>query len=400
MIRHKIKRVTVSIVTTLFLSLIIGMMYLKYNQTRLETQKKLPQKWHLNGFSNAGLSNDTQTILKNNGQYELFYLVDSGKGLQSTKQRTRWSKSISSDLVNFQLKDDVNIKPVSNHESVATGSIVKDVEDIAGYGKNTLLAYATKYIDGNQWTYMWYSNDRGKRWKIANKGQPVAKPYKIGKAFRDPNVFYDSEQQQFVMTMAEADDDDHMKIGFYTSKNGISWKYTDSYYSPRNLGTLEVPEIHQVYQKNTGKKEWVLFFGANGFADDYQQSSGTYYVVGKLENGRFQSSSSPQRVDFGTDYYAAHHYQETASELLGFGWMGNWDYINAVSNDITYKGNYSAFRKIFLDSENRLKTSKVMTENIFDTKKKAPLLRNIIKRRWKSIRLLIKSIQLFTETKL
>lgn len=46
------------------------------------TQQQLPQKWHLNGLSKNGLSNDTQTILKNGQKYELFYLVDTGKGLE------------------------------------------------------------------------------------------------------------------------------------------------------------------------------------------------------------------------------------------------------------------------------------------------------------------------------
>ena len=55
--------------------------------------------------------------------------------------------------------------------------------------------------------------------------------------------------------------------------------------------------------------------------------------------------------------------------------MGNWDYINSVSDDIKYKGNYSAFRKMFLSSDNKLKTSKIITNGLFDTKKKTALVR-------------------------
>jgi levanbiose-producing levanase len=326
----------------------IGWLICLKNNSKNMTQQQLPQKWHLNGLSKNGLSNDTQTILKNGQKYELFYLVDTGKGLEANQQRTRWARSVSSDLTTFKVADNTDIKPVSQQESVATGSIVKDTDNLSGHGKNSLLAYATKYINGNQWTYMWYSTNQGENWHVAHNGKPVAKPYKEGKDFRDPHVIYDSDAKQFVMTVAEADDNNHMKIGFYISKNGTTWQYTDSFYSPRDLGTLEVPEIHQIYQKNNNQKQWILFFGANGFADDFQKSTGSYYVVGQLKNGQFEAETDPERVDFGTDYYAAHNYQENNEQLLGFGWMGNWDYINRV-------------------------TSKIITNGLFDTKKKTAL---------------------------
>lgn len=372
--RHRMRKV-LSIIMAGIVLFSIGWLICLKNNSKNMTQQQLPQKWHLNGLSKNGLSNDTQTILKNGQKYELFYLVDTGKGLEANQQRTRWARSVSSDLTTFKVADNTDIKPVSQQESVATGSIVKDTDNLSGHGKNSLLAYATKYINGNQWTYMWYSTNQGENWHVAHNGKPVAKPYKEGKDFRDPHVIYDSDAKQFVMTVAEADDNNHMKIGFYISKNGTTWQYTDSFYSPRDLGTLEVPEIHQIYQKNNNQKQWILFFGANGFADDFQKSTGSYYVVGQLKNGQFEAETDPERVDFGTDYYAAHNYQENNEQLLGFGWMGNWDYINRVSDDIKYKGNYSAFRKMFLSSDNKLKTSKIITNGLFDTKKKTALVR-------------------------
>lgn len=346
-----------------------GLIFVNIKKSENSNPENLPQNWHLNGLSKNGLSNDTQSILKIDGKYELFYLVDTGKGLKSNQKRTRWTRAISSDLTTFKTVDNVDIQPNSLKESVATGSIVKDEDNRAGYGENSLLAYATKYIKGNQWIYMWYSVDRGEKWYVANNGKPVAKPYKKGKDFRDPNVIYDPDSRKLIMTVAEMDDSEHSKIGFYTSEDGIKWKYTDSFYSPRDLGVMEVPEVQQIYKKDTHQKKWILFFSANGFADDFQKSTGSYYVVGQLKNGYFKTESNPERVDYGTDYYAAHNYKENNRQLLGLGWMGNWNYITHISDNIKYKGNYSAFRKFFLSSGNKIKTSSVITNGVFKTRK-------------------------------
>lgn len=141
--RHRVRKV-LSIIMAGIVLFSIGWLICLKNNSKNMTQQQLPQKWHLNGLSKNGLSNDTQTILKNGQKYELFYLVDTGKGLEANQQRTRWARSVSSDLTTFKVADNTDIKPVSQQESVATGSIVKDTDNLSGHGKNSLLAYATK----------------------------------------------------------------------------------------------------------------------------------------------------------------------------------------------------------------------------------------------------------------
>ncbi|WP_223319246.1 hypothetical protein [Leuconostoc mesenteroides] len=86
--RHRVRKV-LSIIMAGIVLFSIGWLICLKNNSKNMTQQQLPQKWHLNGLSKNGLSNDTQTILKNGQKYELFYLVDTGKGLEANQQRTR-----------------------------------------------------------------------------------------------------------------------------------------------------------------------------------------------------------------------------------------------------------------------------------------------------------------------
>ncbi len=67
--RHRMRKV-LSIIMAGIVLFSIGWRICLKNNSKNMTQQQLPQKWHLNGLSKNGLSNDTQTILKNGQKYE------------------------------------------------------------------------------------------------------------------------------------------------------------------------------------------------------------------------------------------------------------------------------------------------------------------------------------------
>lgn len=119
----------------------------------------------------------------------------------------------------------------------------------------------------------------------------------------------------------------------------------------------------------------VLFFGTK--ATQAGQTTGTYYVVGHLnDGGLFVPETDAKRMDQGTDYYGANFngsdgLTQANDSLITMGWVGNWNYTNSgikvnqsgLLPNSPRLGTYTLARKIVLKNDLTISSSPV-TENL------------------------------------
>lgn len=166
------------------------------------------------------------------------------------------------------------------------------------------------------------------------------------------------------------------KFGVFSSTNGLNWNHVGDVNATQfakgmTFDNSDVPAECPVLRNmtdNQGKPHIVLFYGGKNNAA--HQTTGTYYVVGHLDNnGLFVADHNAQRLDLGSDFYAANFdgsddLGTANASIISLGWIGNWGYtgsgVYANENNHTYPadkgqlsqrlGSYSLPRKLTLNS--------------------------------------------------
>lgn len=269
----------------------------------------VPDKW----------MNDPQRPLYFDGKYHYYYLYnrDYPKG-----NGTEWRLTTSKDLVHWK-DDGIAIPKYTNKNGdIWTGSVVRDTENTAGFGKNALVAIVTQPpAHRDQEQFLWYSIDNGKTFKQDNEKSVLPNPGV--KDFRDPKVIWDGVRHKWVLLLAEGS-----KIGFYESENLKEWHYTDGFMT-HDIGIVECPDLFQL-RAGDGTVKWVLGASANGKAAGLPN---TYaYWTGDFDGEKFIADHDlPQWLDYGFDWYAGVTFENAEASLdsrYAIAWMNNWDYPN------------------------------------------------------------------------
>lgn len=279
-----------------------------------------------------GFMNDIQSIFKgNDGYYHIYYL--SNNRFKNSNDGTEWFHVKTKDFKHYE---DVGIaipKFQNGWEAMATGSVVKnDSGFYKDLPKTAIVAYFTSYTPQGQNQYVAYSTDDGKTYKQYNGTQPIMKGASASSDNRDPYVEYNAKTGKMMMYLAEGD-----KIGTYSSSNGKDFHYEGATIlnkfslGGKDLGVIECPNL-KTLTDSAGHQKYIMYFGANGY--NYGQTTGTYYMVGHLDDkGVFVSEQSPQRVDDGSDYYGSNFMQDGKSLNKSIGWLGNWGYTTSLKDD-------------------------------------------------------------------
>lgn len=294
------------------------------------TASQFEQGYHYN--VPRGFMNDVQTIWKGqDGYYHLLYLYNPQ--YKHTGDGTVWYHVKTRDFIHYE---NVGISiPKFNGVwySMATGSVIHNTNHFfKDLPSSALIAYFTSYIDGVQQQFVAYSTDEGQSFTPYKK-TPIMSAKSTTSDARDPYMRYNSKTSKLNMYLAEGD-----KVGVYESDNGVDFKYigatslNQAALLGKDLGTIECPNLKQIYDPDTKELKTVLFFGANGYR--YGQTTGSYYMVGHLEeNGIFIAEQQPKRVDDGSDYYGANYMQVDADSIISVSWLGNWGYSAACICD-------------------------------------------------------------------
>lgn len=271
-----------------------------------------------------GWMNDANGLVYKDGEYHLYYQYNP---YGSVWGNMHWGHSVSKDLMHWEHRAPAIARDTLGH--IFSGSSVVDVNNTAGYGAGTIVAFYTSASDKNgQIQCMAYSKDNGNTY-VKYEKNPVLIPFDGLKDFRDPKVFWYAPEEKWVMIVS-AD----KEVRFYTSKNLKDWTYLSAWgegygVQPRQF---ECPDMIQLpVGGDKDRMKWVMLVNVNPGC--YFGGSATQYFVGDFDGTNFICDSPKKTVkwlDWGKDHYATVCFSNTGDRVIGVPWMSNWQYANIV----------------------------------------------------------------------
>ncbi|MEN3324407.1 glycoside hydrolase family 32 protein [Mariniflexile soesokkakense] len=285
--------------------------------------------------------NDPNGLYYLNGSYHMFFQYYPSSTVWGPMH---WGHAISSDLIKWK---ELPIALYPDEKGyIFSGSAVVDVNNTSGFRKGeiapviAIFTYHDPKIEKEgkinyQSQGIAYSLDEGLTWTKYTEN-PVIKNPGI-KDFRDPKVFRDTINNQWVLVLAAGN-----KSMFYRSINLIDWEYLSDFGEGIGAhgGVWECPDFFSLTVDGTDEVKWVLIQslvsgGPNG-------GSGTQYFVGDFDGKTFSLDSSFKNdlnlekvfwIDNGRDNYAGvtwSNIPEADGRKLFLGWMSNWEYAEKV----------------------------------------------------------------------
>jgi sucrose-6-phosphate hydrolase SacC (GH32 family) len=212
---------------------------------------------------------------------------------------------------------------------VFSGSSVVDTENTAGFGKNAVVALYTS-ADLSQIQSIAHSVDHGHTFEIY-PGNPVIT---LESEARDPNMFWDTANNRWVLSLAHALDHEML---FFTSPDLKNWTLQSAFGKGKGAqdGVWECPDLFKLKVDGTDEEKWVLVCNINPGGPF--GGSATQYFVGDFDGTTFKADTDadgniPTKwMDYGKDHYATVSWSgapDNRRTLIG--WMSNWQYAAEV----------------------------------------------------------------------
>ena len=212
-----------------------------------------------------GWMNDPNGMVYLDGEYHLFYQYNP---FGSMWGNMHWGHAVSTDMVSWTYLP-IAITPDSLG-TIFSGSAVVDINNTAGFGKNTIVAIFTSN-GKTQRQSIAYSTDKGRTF-TKYTGNPVL-PNPGITDFRDPKVSWNEVSNQWIMTLATK-----QTITFFGSRDLKKWTKLSEFGQGlgSHAGVWECPDLFPLkYQGNT---KWVLTVSINPGGPN--GGSATQYFIG------------------------------------------------------------------------------------------------------------------------
>lgn len=265
--------------------------------------------------------NDPNGMVYADGVYHLYYQYNpQGHGWGNMS----WGHATSEDLVHWSEKSVAMVR--NEWGDIFSGSAVVDKDNVAGFGKNAILAFYTASGERQQ-QCLAYSTNGGMTFS-QYEGNPVIKNTELPD-FRDPKVFWHEESHKWIMCLALGWS---CKIEFWGSENLKDWQKLSTFTSSSarsNIGQWECPDLFRL--PYGGGEKWVLIVSNNPGGP--VGGSGTEYFVGDFDGTAFTAMELdyPLWLDYGADNYAGVTWSDMPDgRRVMIGWMNNWNYADAV----------------------------------------------------------------------
>ncbi len=283
--------------------------------------------------------NDPNGMVYHKGVYHLFYQYYPEDIVWGPMH---WGHATSKDLVHWEHKP-IALFP-DEHGLIFSGSAVVDFSNTSGFGtidNPPLVAIFTYHLmDGEkagrkdfQTQGIAYSLDNGDTW-VKYEGNPVIGNDGI-KDFRDPKVFWDDENNQWIMSLVAGD---HLQL--WGSGDLKKWTKLSEFGKDKGAhgGVWECPDLFPLKVEGSDEEKWVLLISINPGAPN--GGSGTQYFIGDFDGEKFTTDQTQIKwLDWGTDNYAGVTYNVLPKDYYGdtyendpkqdrifIGWMSNWAY--------------------------------------------------------------------------
>ncbi len=271
-----------------------------------------------------GWMNDPNGMFYKDGVWHLYYQWNP---YGSKWQNMTWGHSSSTDLVNWS-HHPAAIE-ANGLGAVFSGSSVVDTENTAGFGKNAVVALYTS-ADLSQIQSIAHSVDHGHTFEIY-PGNPVIT---LESEARDPNMFWDTANNRWVLSLAHALDHEML---FFTSPDLKNWTLQSAFGKGKGAqdGVWECPDLFKLKVDGTDEEKWVLVCNINPGGPF--GGSATQYFVGDFDGTTFKADTDadgniPTKwMDYGKDHYATVSWSgapDNRRTLIG--WMSNWQYAAEV----------------------------------------------------------------------
>lgn len=265
--------------------------------------------------------NDPNGMVYADGVWHLYYQYNPQGNSWGNMS---WGHATSTDLIHW---DEKPVAMVRNEwGDIFSGSAVIDKDNVAGFGKNAIIAFYTGSGEHQQ-QCMAYSTDGGLTY-TQYEGNPIIPNTVLGD-FRDPKVVWHQESGQWIMCLALGWSH---QIEFWGSKNLKDWSKLSTFISDSarsNIGQWECPDLLRMPYK--GGEKWVLIVSNNPGGP--VGGSGTEYFVGNFDGTEFVADplDYPLWIDYGADNYAGVTWSNSPDgEYYMIGWMNNWNYCGDV----------------------------------------------------------------------
>lgn len=271
-----------------------------------------------------GWMNDPNGMFYKDGVWHLYYQWNP---YGSKWQNMTWGHSSSTDLVNWS-HHPAAIE-ANGLGAVFSGSSVVDTENTAGFGKNAVVSLYTS-ADLSQIQSIAHSVDHGHTFEIY-PGNPVIT---LESEARDPNMFWDTANNRWVLSLAHALDHEML---FFTSPDLKNWTLQSAFGKGKGAqdGVWECPDLFKLKVDGTDEEKWVLVCNINPGGPF--GGSATQYFVGDFDGTTFKADTDadgniPTKwMDYGKDHYATVSWSgapDNRRTLIG--WMSNWQYAAEV----------------------------------------------------------------------
>lgn len=256
-----------------------------------------------------------------------------------------WYQAVSPDMVHWEHTGVVI--PEEGNEMIFSGGAIIDHHNTSGFGEEGQTPIVATY--SSHYTYdedevdppfeqaqsLAYSLDGGRTF-TKYEGNPVLNHEDPD--FRDPNVMWHEESDQWVMVVALPI---QRKVAFYGSPNLREWELLSEFGPAGGVeGIWECPDLFELpVDGDPGNTRWVLHVDKNPGA--IAGGSGSQYFIGDFDGTEF--ILDPQFTeedilwtDYGTDFYAAISWSDIPGEdgrRTWVGWMSNWMYAGDKPTD-------------------------------------------------------------------
>ncbi len=271
-----------------------------------------------------GWMNDPNGMFYKDGVWHLYYQLNP---YGSKWQNLSWGHSTSKDLVNWDVHP-VALEP-NGLGMVFSGSSALDPGNTAGYGNNAVLGLYTS-ADASQTQSLVWSNDNGETFEF----YPANPVITLESEARDPNMFWDAENNRWVLLLAHALDHEML---IFTSPDMKEWTLESAFGKGIGAqdGVWECPDLFRLPVDGTGEEKWVLICNLNPGGPF--GGSATQYFVGDFDGKTFVADTDadgniPTKwMDFGKDHYATVSWSNAPdNRRTVIGWMSNWQYAAEV----------------------------------------------------------------------
>lgn len=267
--------------------------------------------------------NDPNGMVYVDGVYHLYYQYNPQGNSWGNMS---WGHATSTDLMHWEEQKVAMLR--NEWGDIFSGSAVLDKDNVAGFGKNAIIAFYTASGERQQ-QCMAYSTDGGMTF-TQYEGNPVI-PNTDLPEIRDPKVIWHEETQSWIMCLALGWS---QKIEFWGSKNLKNWEKLSTFTTDAarsNIGQFECPDLLRM--PYNGGEKWVLIVSNNPGGP--VGGSGTEYFVGDFDGKEFKAMNLdyPLWLDYGADNYAGVTWSNTPGRYILIGWMNNWNYSGNVPCD-------------------------------------------------------------------